>query len=178
MVCAGQSQRLTQFAGPGAEGPETLLAAALLHGRNAVKRFEGADQQDAVARQDIQHPVDAVVQINVGRAGRIFLTKNPAAFPGRGMAGGIVFNTVGFHLHNAPAAALPEQGGADEFRGDGEEGAVEESVAQDQGIARHGFCCFLRRSYHGSFPVRLYSRACSSWSVSCQFFLSHPKSGR
>lgn len=121
-----------EFSGPRTQPPEFGGAPTLLHPINAGERIEGAEENEAgvprplVETEHVHEPVDAVIQVNVGRAGRVI----PGEGTGRGareeMTGGIIDLVVGLGLEDATGTSLMNEFRTDQFPGAGEGIAGEE----------------------------------------------------
>lgn len=133
-----------ELAGAGAEFVELFAMAALLHLRDAAGGLEGADEDEAVLGaafdEEIEEPVHAVVEIDVGSAGRVFFDELAGAGAGGGVGGEIALHGVGLGFDDDAGAAFPDEFHADEIAGDGEDVALEEGCAEiGHGLVRRGF---------------------------------------
>ena len=118
MVPIGDAERLREFPRSRAELVEIVNAAASLHQLGTTPWFKRADQNEAVRvpfHEHIQHPVHAVVEIDVGRTGFVSLDKSARARPRKGVRGFVIDCRVRFGLDNDPGAIAPDQLRADEF---------------------------------------------------------------
>ena len=65
-------ERLGQFPGAGTKASNVFDAAAPSHDRKTTPRLDRTNENEPITRtalyQNVQHPVDAVVEIDVGRA--------------------------------------------------------------------------------------------------------------
>ena len=113
MVRAGDPERLRKLAGAGTERVTAFGPAARFHFANAAGRFERADQNDPVFRtafhQNIEQPVDAVIQIDIRRAGKMPLNKGARGRTREGVARFIVEDTVSFGLNDEAGAIIPDE---------------------------------------------------------------------
>jgi hypothetical protein len=123
-----------KLAGAGAEFVEFFAVAALLHFLDAAGGLEGADEDEAVLGaafdEEVEEPVHAVVEIDVGGAGRVFFYELAGAGAGGGVGGEIAFHGVGFGFDDDAGAAFPDELDADEVAGDGEDVALEKITGQ------------------------------------------------
>ena len=137
VVASVQRQGLRQLARPRAQGDRVGAAAARRHRRQTCERFERTDQDQPVAApvlgHHVEHPVQAVVQVNIGRARRVGVEENPRRGAGRRVAGRIAPRRVAFDLDDPADATtvhhqVPKQGtGHHQMR------ALEERAGQGNG---------------------------------------------
>src|SRR5438067_7702848 len=127
---------LRQFSRPRAEAMDFLDAAPRLHQRQAAAGLEGANQNESVPRaafhKNVQHPVHAVIEIDVGCAGGVALDETTRARPRERVAGFIVQGEVAFSLDDNPRAVSPNQLRADEFARANKRIALKEGRRQDR----------------------------------------------
>ena len=121
------------------------------HQRDAVLRFQRADQHRRGPALRLGHRVhevvDAVVQVDVGDAGRTVERRVARGGAGRGVAGGIALADVGLdlddHAGREPAPRLVHQHLADEIPRDVERRAVVEATRETRiigGRSRSWYC--------------------------------------
>jgi hypothetical protein len=125
-------ERLRQLAGTGTEPPNVFNSAPLPHQSQTALRLDRANENEAIARaafdEDVEHPVHAVIEINVGRACFVAFDKGARARPRECMTGFVPFHQIGFHFdHNAPAF-LPHQLSADQFARANQRVSFEEGI--------------------------------------------------
>lgn len=117
-MAAVDGEGLGELAGAGAEVAGFFTLAALPHLRNATGGLEGTDEDEAVPRAafdvEIEEPVHAVVEIDVGGTGRVGFYELAGAGAGGGVTGGISLHGVGFGFDNDAGAAVPDELDADE----------------------------------------------------------------
>ena len=117
-----------------------MHATARPHYGQSAPRFEGADQDEATARaafhQQIQHPMDAVVHVNVNRAGVVALDKGPRAGPSESVARLVVQSEISLRFDDDAGTFSPNQFRTDEFSRANQRIALEEGVRQER-IFRH-----------------------------------------
>lgn len=128
-----------EFAGAGCELVGVAdFRAALAHGVDAGDGFEGAEEDESGAvwafDEDVEEPVDAVVEVDVGGAGGVGFDEGAGAGAEPGVAGGVVCGVVGFGFHDDAGGAVPVEVAADEFARAGDGVAGEEGL----GEGRHG----------------------------------------
>ena len=111
-------ERLREFSRTGTEPANIVQATPLLHERHAPPRFERTNQDQAAAfaafNQEIQHPMNAVIEINVDRAGIIAFDEGACARAREGVAGFVVQRQIRFRLDDDAGAFFPDQLGTDE----------------------------------------------------------------
>ena len=97
--------------------------------------LERADQDQACARrafhQHVQHPVDAVIQVDVGGTGFVPLHEMARAWSVKSVTSLVVFRQVGFRLDDDARAPAPHQLHPDEFAGAEERVALKKRCADD-----------------------------------------------
>src|SRR6266496_4142721 len=128
----GDIECLREFSRSGAKLTEILDATTSLHQLHATPRFNRAEQDEAVRlpfHEHIQHPVHAIVKIDVGRAGFVPLDKAARAWPRKSVRGFVINCRVCFHLSDDPGAIAPDQFRADEFARAGERITLEKWAA-------------------------------------------------
>src|SRR5437016_5706749 len=86
---ASDIERLGELARTGTEAANIVQTAPRFHQRQTTPRFERANQYKPAAfaafDQEIQHPVDAVIKIDVDRAGFVALDERSRARAREGM---------------------------------------------------------------------------------------------
>ena len=109
---------MCEFAGTGAKLTEIVNATASLHQFNPSPRLERANQNEAVRLafdEHVQHPMNAVVEINVRRARFVALDKAASARARKCVRGFVIDCRIRFHLDDNSGALAPNQFGADKF---------------------------------------------------------------
>src|SRR3954469_23045042 len=119
VMAVGYVERLREFAGTGAKLTNIVERSSLLHQGRASPRFERANQNEPGALsafdQQIEHPVDAIIEINVKGAGPIAFDEGPGARPGERVAGFIVQRQIRLGFDNDSGTFSPDQFRANEF---------------------------------------------------------------
>ena len=87
----------------------------------------------AALDQNVQHPVHAVVEIDVGRARFIALDEGARARALEGVTRFVAFDQVGFRLNDKAGAFPPNELGADQVCGAKEWINLEENIGQHAG---------------------------------------------
>src|SRR4029077_5622288 len=109
--------------GTRAESPDRFEAAATAHLLQTARGLERAEEDKTVVAaaatldQHVEEPVDSVIQVDVGGAGRVAVQELPGAAAYKGVAGLVAFGRIGLRLHNASATAAPDQLRADQLAG-------------------------------------------------------------
>jgi len=113
MIRTGNSQRLRQLPWAGAERLAPRRAASRFHLSNASRRFERANQDDAVLRaafhQHIEQPVHSVVEIDIRRSCRMPFDKRARAGSRKSMARFIVDHAIRFGLDDDAGTIVPDE---------------------------------------------------------------------
>ena len=121
VVGAIHLQGTREFAWARAEIFQRACLAALLHFIDSNIWFQGADEDKAILRapfdQEVQQPVDTVIQIHISGASGASRHKFTRRGTTERVAGFIVEDRVGFGFHNDTAASVPEQLASDHFAG-------------------------------------------------------------
>jgi hypothetical protein len=115
---------LRQLPRPGTESAQFFHSASSLHQRNPTARLDRANQNDAVARasfdEDVEHPMDAVVEIDVSGTGFVSPNKFTRARSAEGVTRFVAFHQIGLGLNYHAGAPSPNQLRADQLRGTGQ----------------------------------------------------------
>lgn len=118
MVHQVQLKRLAQSTWAGAEHLITDPGASSCPDQvESISWFHSPDQDDAIKCQDVEHPVDAIVEINVGGSGRVLLKELPSGRTKRRMTRFVTFDRIRLCLHNPASDAIPYKSSANEFPG-------------------------------------------------------------
>jgi len=128
------SECLGQLPGAGTETSSVFQTAPLAHDGKATPRLDRTNQNESIPwatlDQDIQHPVHAVVQIDVGRARFVALDEGARARALEGVRRLVAFDQVGFGLNDKAGALPPNELGADQVCGAKEWINLEENIGQ------------------------------------------------
>jgi len=147
MMLAGNGQRLRQFPGAGAKSANIVNAAALPHQLEAMPWLDRAKQNKTVLfslHQDIQHPMNAVVEVDISRARFVSLDKTARARSSKGMSCFVTDCCISFNFNNDPRATAPNQFRANEFARAGQRVTLEKRSLDDLAAApasRESFYC-------------------------------------
>lgn len=114
-------ERLGQLARPGAEPPDVFHLSSLTHDLESPPRFDRADQDETIARpafnEHVQHPVHAVIEIDVGRARLVALDEGARARPIERVTSLVPLHQIRLGLdHNARAFSPDEPAANQIFR--------------------------------------------------------------
>jgi len=129
MMSSGDCEGLREFARTGAEPTDITYASASLHQFDAPSRFKRANQNKAVLTafyEHVQHPMHAVIKIDVRRARFVALDKVARARSRKRVCGFVIDCRIRFHLDDYPGAFAPYQFSADKFARTRERVALEE----------------------------------------------------
>lgn len=99
---------------------EFAKSATLTHQLYALSGLHGADQDETVTggafNEHVEQKIHAVVQVNVGRAGRVDGDKFAGRFSRECVAGFIAKFRIGFRFDNQTTAAAPDEFAANKRR--------------------------------------------------------------
>ncbi len=112
VISSGNGERLRQFARPGAKLVNVVNPAAFLHQFDPPPRFKCPNQNETIRvafHQHVQHPMHAIVKIDVGRAGLVALDKAARAWSRKRVRGFIIDCRIRFYLDDYPGALAPNQ---------------------------------------------------------------------
>ena len=118
MMSIGNVEGLGQFPRAGAKPAFIVNAAPFSHQLNPTHGLHRANQNEAVAHafhQHVQHPVRAVTQVNISRAGFVSFDKCACGRTRKGVAGFVVFGQIGFSFDNFSSTFPPDQLCADKL---------------------------------------------------------------
>lgn len=117
-------ERLRQLPRPGTESTHFFNSASLTHQRNPTARLDRANQNDAVTRasfdEDVEHPMDAVVEIDISGTGFVSANKFTRARSAEGVTRFVAFHQISLGLNDDAGAPSPDQLRADQLRGTGQ----------------------------------------------------------
>ena len=127
-------ERLGQFPRAGTKVPNVFDPAAYSHERKTAPRLDRPNENQSITRtalyQNVQHPVDAVAKIDVGRARLIALDEGARARALEGVTRFVALDQVGFRLDDKAGAFPPNELGADQVCGAKEWINLEENIGQ------------------------------------------------
>src|SRR4051794_8652439 len=96
-----------------------MLEAALAHEGFAAGGLQRAEEDETIHApsfdEDIEQPVHAVIEVNIGIAGAMLCDELPRAGAVPGVSRFIVDRGVGLGLHDDAGAFAPDQFAADQF---------------------------------------------------------------
>ena len=95
-----------------------INAAAFLHQRDAIGWLDRADQDKAIGvafHQDIQHPVRAVTEINIGRSRLVSFDECARARTRESVTSLVIFRQIRFGLDNFAGTTSPNQVGSNQL---------------------------------------------------------------
>ena len=116
-------------------------AAALLHHCDSTAWFKRPNQDKPIRfpfHEHIQHPMHAVVEIDVGSAGFVAFNKRARARSCKSVRGFIVNGCVGFNLDDNSCALFPNELRPDQFTGATERIAPKEFPTNHLSLHRTG----------------------------------------
>jgi len=125
VVAAVHPQRRREFARPGTkrlnrtDRGRRFRKPPAGHQMEPPRGFDGSEQDEPVLRsafdQDVQHPVHAIIKIDVGGAWPMFGDKSPRRWPHERMGSFVVDRGISFRLDDDAGAVLPRQRAADQL---------------------------------------------------------------
>ena len=128
------SQCLGKLSRPGAKLIVRQIPAPLAHRSEPAQRLERPEKHKPIGRlafgENIEKPVDSVVQIDVRGSGLVMSNEIPRAGTVPGMARGIVKFFVGFRFNDPAFTAVPAERAADEIPGT-RQGSSPEKIGAD-----------------------------------------------
>lgn len=152
VMTPGDIKRLRQFSRTGTEPPNVIDATSLPHQRDSTPRLDCADENEAVTRtafdEDVEHPMHAVIEIDVGGAGFIALDKFARARAFEGVRGFVLLGEICFRLDDDSAAFFPDKFRADEIFSTGQ------WVGPEKAVGKHE-----QRRLTSSRPARLFAHS-------------------
>ncbi len=118
MVPHVDAKGLGELAGAGAKFPDIVRTPSRFHHADSARRLNRPDKDQPVPwsafYEHVQHPMDAVVQINVGGARLVPRDEGAGAGPIEAMTRLIVFGEIRLCLDDDACASAPDQLGADQ----------------------------------------------------------------
>jgi len=130
-------ERLGQSPGAGAKAPNIFDAAAPSHDRKTAPRLDRPNENQPIMRaalyKNVQHPVDAVVKIDVSRARFIALDEGARARALESVRRLVAFDQVGLRLNDHAGAFPPNELGTDQVFSTTERINLEENIGQHAG---------------------------------------------
>jgi hypothetical protein len=133
VVPTSNNQRLRQFSGTRTKPMNVMDVASLPHQRNPAGWLERTDEDKTVLlsfHQNIQHPVNAVIEINVGRPSVISLDERACTRTHKAMTSFVADCVVGFGFNDQPSARIPIELAPDEIAGAAQRIALEKISPQ------------------------------------------------
>src|SRR6187455_1331699 len=111
MITLRDIERLGEFPRAGAKAPNIFNAAAFAHDRKATPRLKRPDEDDPITRaafdEHVEHPMHAVVEVNVSRARFIALNEGARARALESVTRFVALDQIGFRLNDNAAALFP-----------------------------------------------------------------------
>jgi hypothetical protein len=133
VVSAGNSQCLRQLSRTRAKSMNIMNIPSPSHQRDSASWLEGTDENKTVFpsfHQNVQHPMNAVIEINVGRSSMISLDESARTRAHKAMTSFIADRVVRFRLHYYPGARIPVELAPHQVAGTAEGVALEKISPQ------------------------------------------------
>jgi len=109
-------ERLGQLSGTGTQSRHIIDPASRSHQINPAFWLERANQNQAVTRtafnEHVEHPVHAVVKINVAGAAFVALDEAARTWAAEGVTGFVALHQIRFGFNDDAGASAPHQSGA------------------------------------------------------------------
>jgi hypothetical protein len=119
MMSLRNVERLGELARSGAEPANIFGGTTLSHERQAATWFQRANQNEpgpfSPFHQQVQHPVNAVIEVNVNRSRLIPLDEGARARAGKRVASLVVQGEIRLRFHDNARAFSPDQLGPDKL---------------------------------------------------------------
>jgi hypothetical protein len=120
VMMAGDVQRLGQLPRSGTELLQFRDSAPSSHYRDAPRRFDRSKQNETIRAtafdQHVQHPMNAVVKINVGGTGMISSYERARARTRECVGCLVILGKISFGFDNDPGTTTPDQRATDQSR--------------------------------------------------------------
>ena len=137
---AVNTEGLCEFPGTGAEPREVVRFPPPAHARSSTGGLEGANEDKAVLGaafdEEVQKPVDTVVEIYIRGSGPMVRHKAPGGRAAESVAGFVILYRIRLGLDDDAATSAPEQFAPDQAAGTGEGIAREKTTLQSRGSLR------------------------------------------
>jgi hypothetical protein len=133
VVSTGNSQCLRQLSRTRAKSMNIVHVPSPPHQRDSASWLEGTDENKTAFpsfHQDIQHPVNAVIEINVGCPSMISLDERARTRAHKAVTRFIPDCVVGFRFNNYPGARITIELAPDEIAGTAQRIALEKISPQ------------------------------------------------
>jgi hypothetical protein len=133
VVSTSDSQCLRQFSGTRTKPMNLKDGAALPHQRDSASWLECTDENEPAFlsfHQNIQHPVNAVVKINVSRPSLISFDERARTWANKAMTGFIADCVIGFRFNDYPGTRIPLQFAPNKITGAAQRVALEKISPQ------------------------------------------------
>ena len=120
VVPTSNSQCLRQFSGTRTKPMNVMDVAPLPHQRNSASWLKRTDENKTVFlsfHQNIQHPVNAIIKINIGGPRVISLDEGACTGTHKAMTSFVADCVVGFGFNDQPSARIPIELAPDEITG-------------------------------------------------------------
>lgn len=131
------SEGLGELSGAGAQLRVSVRFPPPAHGPGSACGLEGADEDKAVLvaalHEEVQKPVNPVVEVNIGGSRRMYLDKMPGGRTAERVAGLVIPHRIRLRFDDDPSASAPEKLAADEHPR-----AVEGIAHKKTTVHRHG----------------------------------------
>jgi hypothetical protein len=141
VVSVGNSQCLRQLSRTRTKPVNIMDVPSLPHQRDSASWLERTDENKTVFlsfHQNVQHPVNAVIEINVGRPSVISLDEGACSRAHKAMTSFVTDCVIGFRFNDQPSARIPIELATDKITGTAQRIALEKiSPQRFASLCRH-----------------------------------------
>jgi hypothetical protein len=133
VVSAGNSQCLGQLSRTRTKPMNILDVPSRPHQRDSASWLKGTDENKTVFasfHQNVQHPVNAVIEINIGGPSMISLDERACTGADKAVTRFVPDCVIGFRFNNYPGARIPIELAPDEITGTAQRIALEKISPQ------------------------------------------------
>jgi hypothetical protein len=133
VMLTGNSQCLRQLSRTRAKSMNIMDVPSLPHQRDSASWLKGTDENKTVFasfHKNVQHPVNAIIEINVSRPSLISLDERACSRAYKAMTSFIADRVVRFRFNDYPGARIPIELAPNEIAGTGERITPEKILPQ------------------------------------------------
>ena len=117
MIAHVDVERLRQLTWPRTQAVQIFDTASRFHQTYSARRFESANQNQSISRsvfhEHVEHPMDAVIKVDVACAGFVSLDETACTRTTEGVRRFVVFRQVRFRFDDQTCASPPDQSCSD-----------------------------------------------------------------
>lgn len=120
VIMAADAERLGKFSRSRTQGSDWVQTSTALHRVDTLDWLNRAEEDEPFfmrrSQQDVEEPVDAVVQVNVSGSDRMSGDEGSCALPEKRVTSFVIPGRVGFRLDDDSSASPPDQFTTNYFR--------------------------------------------------------------